>query len=373
MARTLRSDKLLFWPTLLLVGASLVMVYSASVVQVVDQGQPPYYMLVRQLIWAGLGFAALAFMLRLDYHELRRPGLIIALLAATFLALVAVFFFPPRNNTHRWLTFGVVSIQPSEMAKLAVIVFAASLLERRMHRIAEPAYALMPVAGVTLLFVLLIVRQPDFGTAAVLVLAVTSMLFAAGLSYRYLFGTLMVLLPAAMALIVTSEYRMRRVRTYLDPWADQFNDGYQAVQSFIAVGSGGLFGKGLMGSVQKFFYIPEAHNDFIFAIVGEEFGLIGTTLILACFLVIVWRGMRTALLAPDRFGALLAVGVTMMLGIQALVNISVVTGLLPTKGIPLPFVSAGGSSLCVSLAAMGVLLNISQQASPTAAAATGTT
>ena len=256
MPRTLRSDKLLFWPTLLLVGASLVMVYSASVVQVENQGHPPYYLLVRQLIWAALGFGALAFAMRLDYRELRRPAIVVTLLAITFVALIAVFFFPARANTHRWMTFGPISIQPSELAKLAVVIFAASLLERRMHRIAEPAYALAPVAGMTLLFALLIVKQPDFGTAAVLILAVASILFAAGLSYRYLFGTLLVLLPAAMALIVTSDYRMRRLRTYLDPWADQFGDGYQAVQSFIAVGSGGLFGKGLMGGVQKLFYIP---------------------------------------------------------------------------------------------------------------------
>jgi cell division protein FtsW len=368
MARTLRSDKLLFWATLLLIGASLVMVYSASAVQQQDEGRAPYYLLVRQLIWVTVGLAVMVAAMRVDYHELRRPEVIVALGSVTLVALIAVFFFAPRANTNRWLTFGIMSFQPSELAKITAIVFAAALLERRMHRVNDVGYALAPIACVTLALAGLIVLQPDFGTAAVIVLVVASVLFAAGLSYRYLLGTMLILLPAAMALIVTSDYRMRRVQVFLNPWEDQFDRGYQAVQSFIAVGSGGLFGKGLMGGVQKLFYIPEPHNDFIFAVIGEEFGLLGTTLILACFLVIAWRGLRASLLAPDRFGTLLAMGLTMMVAVQALMNISVVIGLLPTKGIPLPFVSAGGSSLVVSLAAMGVLLNISQQASPAAAA-----
>ena len=364
MARTLRSDKLLFSATLLLVGVSVIMVYSASAADSLDGSQPSYHQLLRQSIWVALGLALLAAAIRVDYHDLKRPEVIWSLVAVTVAALVAVFFFAPRANTNRWLSFGGFTVQPSEFAKLTAIVFAAALLERRMHRINDAAYALAPVAAVTMLLAGLIVLEPDFGTAAVLILVVTAIVFGAGLSYRYLFGSLLILLPAAMALIATSDYRMRRVQTYLNPWADQFGDGYQPVQSFIALGSGGLTGKGLMAGVQKLHYIPEPQNDFIFAVIGEEFGLIGTTVVLACFLVIAWRGLRTALLAPDRFGSLLALGLTMAIAIQAFINISVVVGLLPTKGIPLPFVSAGGSSLVVSLMAMGILLNISQQASP---------
>jgi cell division protein FtsW len=369
MARTLRSDKLLFWATLLLLAASVVMVYSASAVQAQERHQPASYLLVRQLIWGAIGFGLMLAAMRVDYHELRRPEVIGLLLGVTLAALGAVFFFAPKNGTYRWLNLGGLSVQPSEAAKLVAIVFAAALLERRMHRVNDVAYALAPVAAVTGLLAGLIVLQPDFGTAAVIVAVVCAMLFGAGLSYRYLMGSAIVLLPTAMALIVTSDYRMRRLMTFLDPWSDSLNHGYQAVQSFIAVGSGGLTGKGLMGGVQKISYLPEAHNDFIFAVIGEEFGLVGTSLILLCFVVIAWRGLRVSLVAPDRFGSLLALGLTMMMAIQALLNVSVVTGLLPTKGIPLPLVSSGGSSLVVSLVAMGILLNISQRASPTAAAA----
>jgi cell division protein FtsW len=233
-----------------------------------------------------------------------------------------------------------------------------------MHRVNDVAYALLPIGVVGAGLAALIVSQPDFGTAAVLLLIVTAVLFAAGLSYRYVIGTLLVMLPVAMVLIVTSEYRMRRLMAWLDPWSQRWTDGYQAVQSFMAVGSGGLLGSGLMGGVQKASYLPEPHNDFIFAVVGEEFGLFGTTAILLGFSVIAWRGLRTALVAPDRFGSLLAIGLTMMVTCQALVNLSMVVGLLPTKGIPLPFLSSGGSSLLVNMVAVGVLLNISQQSSP---------
>jgi cell division protein FtsW len=368
MARTLRSDKLLIWATLLLVGTSLVMVYSASAVQSLDKHNSAAYVLVRQLVWALIGLALLVAAMRVDYHELRRPELIWSLLGVTVLALGAVFFFTPSHGASRWVTFGSLSVQPSEFAKLVVIFFTAALLERRMNRIHEVGYALAPIAAVLVLVAGLIVLEPDYGTSAVIVLVVTGIVFAAGLSYRYLFGTLLVLLPTAMLLIVTSDYRMQRVMTFLDPWADQFDKGFQIIQSFIAVGSGGLFGRGLMGGMQKLYYIPEPHNDFIFAVIGEELGLLGTTLTLLCFVVIAWRGLRASLLAPDRFGALLALGLTMLITVQALMNISVVLGLLPTKGIPLPFVSNGGSSLVVSLIAMGILLNISQQASPKAAA-----
>lgn len=368
MARTLKSDKLLFWATLLLVGASVVMVYSASAVQADTAYQKSYYILVRQLVWAALGIALLLGVMRVDYHKLKRPALIWALLAVTVVALLAVFFFAIRKGTQRWISIGGLSWQPSELAKLAAVLFASALLERRMHRVNDVGYALVPVGVVTLFLAGLIVLEPDFGTATVLTLVVLAIVFAAGLSYRYLIGAALVMLPTAMMLVLTSDYRRRRLFAFLDPWSQQFTDGFQIVQSLIAVGSGGIFGRGLMAGVQKIFYIPEPHNDFIFAVIAEELGLVGTTLVLLCFVVIAWRGLRASLLAPDRFGSLLALGLTLMISLQALVNMSVVIGLLPTKGIPLPLVSNGGSSLIVNLVAMGILLNISQQASPLAAA-----
>jgi cell division protein FtsW len=369
MARTLKSDKWLFTVTVLLVGCSVVMVYSASALQAFNTHGSPGWFLGKQLMWAILGIGLMLGVMRVDYHALRRPAVIWTLLAVTAIALVSVFFFAPRNGTQRWMLLGPVSLQPSELAKLTAIVFAAALLDRRMGRIHDVRYAIGPIAVVTLALGALIVREPDFGTAVVLLAVVGAVLFGAGLSYRYLAGMGLLLLPVAIGLVVFEPYRMRRWLAFLNPDLDPTGASYQLNQSLIAVGSGGGAGRGLMEGVQKLYYIPEAHTDFIYAVVGEEFGLIGTTLILVCFAIITWRGLRAALVAPDRFGALLAIGLTLMVSLQALVNMSVVLGLAPTKGIPLPFVSNGGSSLLVSLLAMGILLNISQQGSPTAAAA----
>lgn len=363
MARTLKSDKLLFWSTLFLVAASVVMVYSASAVPALDDQGDPSYFLLKQGAWAAIGFGVLLVVMRIDYHHYRHPTLIWSLLVVVGLALVAVFFFEPRNNTHRWLSFAGLSVQPSEVAKLAAIFFAAALLERRMDRVNDPTHALMPILMVTGALAGLIFMQPDFGTAAVLTTVVGGIVFAAGLSYRYVAGAVLLALPLALLLISQADYRMRRLTVWWDPWQDPLGDGYQVIQSLIAVGSGGVAGRGLMGGIQKLYYVPEAHTDFIYAVVSEELGLIGATVILVCFALIAWRGLRAALLAPDRFGSLLAIGLTLMIVLQAFVNVSVVLGLLPTKGIPLPLVSNGGSSLAVSLMAMGILINISQQAS----------
>ena len=369
MARTLKSDKTLFLATLLLVGMSVVMVYSASAVQALDKFNSPVHFFLKQLAWAVIGIVLMLGAMRIDYHQYRRPALIWSLLTVTVLGLMAVFLFPKINGTHRWLSIAGLSLQPSELAKLVVIFFTAAVLERRMHRINDVSYAILPVGAVTVVLAALIVKEPDFGTTAVLVLVVTALLFSAGLSYRYIVGGVLVLLPAAATMIIASDYQRGRVLAFLDPAKYALTTAFQLNQSLIAVGSGGTFGKGLMAGVQKLFFIPEPHTDFIYAVVGEELGLIGTTVILIAFLTIAWRGLRTALVAPDRFGALLALGITTMLACQALVNMSVVIGLFPTKGIPLPFVSNGGSSLLINLVGMGILLNISQQGSPVAAAA----
>ena len=208
--------------------------------------------------------------------------------------------------------------------------------------------------------VTLILLEPDFGTAVSLIAVIAVMVFAAGISYRYLLGAALLALPALYVILIQADYRRRRLLTFMDPWADPLGDGFQIIQSLIAVGTGGVFGRGLMNGVQKLFYLPEPHTDFIYAVISEETGLLGATLVLLCFCVIAWRGMRTAMRAPDSFGAFLALGITMMLVLQAFVNISVVLGLMPTKGIPLPLVSNGGSSMLINLLGVGVLLNISQ-------------
>jgi cell division protein FtsW len=237
-----------------------------------------------------------------------------------------------------------------------------------MHRLQDIAGTFGPVALATLGIVSLILLQPDYGTSAVIVCVVLAMAFAAGLSYRHLIAVSVPVGAAAMALVWFEPYRLRRLLSFLDPWGDRQDTGYQAVQSMLAIGSGGLLGQGLMEGQQKLYYLPEAHTDFIFSVLAEELGLVGTTLVLACYAIIAWRGLRIALLAPDRFGSLVAIGLTMIIAVQALVNVSVVTVLMPTKGLPLPLVSNGGSSLLVSMVAMGILLNISQHLSSTAVA-----
>ena len=282
------------------------------------------------------------------------------LVFALAVTLVGVLFSPPVNGTRRWFGIGGLGIQPSELAKLACVLFTALILERRMHRIDELSYSLLPIGIVVGAMITVILLQPDFGTAMSLVLIVGAMVFGAGLHYRYLVGTLLVTLPALYLVLVSAPYRRRRLMAFWDPWADPLGDGFQIIQSLIAVGTGGLFGRGLMGGVQKLFYLPEPHTDFIYAVIGEELGLTGATATLICFCLIGWRGLRIPARAQDTFGAFVALGITTMIVVQAFVNMSVVLGLMPTKGIPLPLVSAGGSSLVISLLGMGVLLNISQ-------------
>ena len=364
MARKLKSDKFLFIATLLLVCTSIVMVYSASAVIAMEKHQQPYLFLFKQGAFALVGLLLVPVVMRIDYRTYRQPVVIWTALALAILTLVAVLFARPVNGATRWINAGPLGIQPSELAKLAVILFVAALLERRMERIDDVPYALLPIGIVVGAVVGLILAEPDLGTAASVLVIATVMIFAAGISYRYVLGVALASLPALYFLVMSSEYRRRRVFAFLDPWSDPLDGGFQLIQSMIAVGTGGVFGKGLMGGVQKLFYLPEPHNDFIYSVIGEEVGLIGTTVVLACFCVIIWRGLRTSMRAPDRFGAFLAIGLTTMVAFQAFFNISVVLGLLPPKGIQLPFVSAGGSSLLINLVGMGMLLNVSQHASP---------
>lgn len=363
MARKLKSDKTLFLATLALLGSSVVMVYSASAVLAMDRFQQPYFFLFRQLTWVVLGGGLLAGVMRIDYRLLKQPVVIWAALGVTTLALAAVLFSPPINGARRWFGIGGIGVQPSELAKMAVIIFTAAILERRMEHVDHLAHSLLPIGIVTGGVAWLILLEPDRGTAFTLLVIVAAMVFAAGLSYRYLFGVALVALPALYLVLASADYSRRRVLSFLDPWADPLGDGFQVIQSLIAVGTGGVLGRGLMSGVQKLFYLPYPHTDFIYAVIAEETGLIGATVVLLCFAVITWRGLRVTLHAPDRFGAFLALGLTTMVALQAFINMSVVLSLLPTKGIPLPFVSAGGSSLLISLLGMGVLLNISQHAS----------
>ncbi len=368
MARKLQSDKWLFLATLALVCVSVVMVYSASAVMADLRYRQPYYFVTRQVLYALLGLAVLTIVMRIDYRAYRNEQLIWGGLGVVGLLLFGVLFSRPINGSHRWFGVGGLGIQPSELAKVAAIFFTALTLDRRMHRINDVKYALAPIALIVGGLAGLILLEPDFGTSVALTAVVAAMVVAAGLNYRYIVGLAAVLLPIGYLVLISAPYRWRRLMAFLNPEADPLGDGFHLVQSLIAVGSGGWLGRGLMGGVQKLFYLPEPHTDFVFAVIAEELGLFGATFVVACFGVIAWRGLKAAMTAPDRFGAFLALGITTMVVAQALVNVSVVLGLMPTKGIPLPLVSNGGSSLLVNLASIGVLLNISQHAVHDAAA-----
>ncbi len=365
MARKLKSDAVLFGTTLVLLAISMAWVYSASVVTASEKMHDPAYYLVRQGLFIVAGLAGLFVAMNVNYHRLGHRTALLWLAGFTVVALIAVFFARPVNHAHRWLGLGGFGIQPSELAKLVAILFVATVLGRRLEARESLDPGLVQAGALLLVFVALIMLEPDYGSGLVLLATACAMVFVAGLSYKRVLTALAILPWPLAAIMLLEPYRRQRWLAFLNPYDDPLGRGFQTIQSLIAVGTGGVWGKGFMAGVQKMFYLPEAHTDYIFAVIAEERGLIGASIVVLCFAVIIWRGLRVAGRAPDAFGALLAVGLTTMIGLQAMVNLGVVVGLLPSKGIPLPFVSAGGSSIVISLVAMGVLLNISQQASAT--------
>lgn len=361
MAKRVSVDRTLFVVTLLLVFVGLVMVFSASAVMAQAKFGSPYTFLLRQVAWAAAGLAAMAVIMKIDYRYFRNPAIVFSLLGVTTLLLISVFFLDRSHNTHRWIHWGAFSFQPSEVAKPALILFLAYFLETRTRAMDDWRQTLMPAVLPTLLFAGLIVKQPDLGTAVACVGITGAILYVAGMRLRYfLYGAAMSIVPL-YALIFRVKWRYERILAFLDPYSDPQGRGFHIIQSMIAVGTGGLTGLGLMEGKQKLFYLPEPHTDFIFAVTAEEVGLIGSVAVVALFVVFLYRGLRTAIRTEDTFGRYLATGITAMVVLQACINISVVLGMMPTKGIPLPFISYGGSSLFVTLACVGVLLNITQQ------------
>jgi len=369
MPRSLQPDKQLFGVTLALCLIGAVMVFSASAMTASEQFGAGYIFLLRQLIYVVLGIAGMFWLMNMDYHKLRQPRVVFTGLAVTFVLLVCVFFLDRSHQTHRWFRMGPFSFQPSEMAKLALIVYLAWLLElRRLPRnfgVNDPLHTLAPAMGATLMMAALVVKEPDMGTAFMILVIAIAMLFVSGLSLKYIGGTVLAAIPVIYLLIVRVPYRLARIEAFRHPELDPKGAGFQLLQSLISVGSGGMSGVGLMESRQKLFFLPEAHTDFIYAIICEEIGFIGAVIVLGLFAVYGWRGFVAAMKAPDDFGRFLGLGITTMVVGQALINLSVVLGLMPTKGIPLPFISYGGSSLFSMLLATGVLLNISQHADET--------
>jgi len=361
MAKRISVDRWLFGATLLLVLLGLIMVFSASAVMAKDRFGSPYTFVLRQIGWACAGVLALLALMRVDYRRYKHPAVVFTLLGVTMVLLVAVLFLDRSHNTHRWIRFGPFSFQPSELAKPALILFLAYFLETRAKNLDDWRRVLLPAVVPSVLFSLLIVKQPDLGTALVCMAMTASVLFVAGMELKYLGYGVLASLPFLYYLLFHVGFRRQRMLAFVNPWADPQGAGFHMIQSLIAVGTGGITGLGLMEGKQKLFYLPEPHTDFIFAVIAEELGLLGTLAVVALFGVFCYRGMRAAMRSSDLYARFLAVGITGTVAIQAFFNISVVLGLLPTKGIPLPFISYGGSSLFISLACVGVLLNISQQ------------
>jgi len=363
MARKLAPDKWLFAATVGLALFGVVMVYSASAVLAQKENGNQFHYVLKQGVWVAIGFVVMLLAMQFNYQQLKNRRLVYALLILCTIGLVSVFGFGSVNGAHRWIKLPGANLQPSEISKLSLIIFLAYFLEKRAGEEGDFWRTFVPCGVVTGFLAALVVIEPDFGTAMMLVLIFTVVIFTAGARVRHLALAAAPALIVAAGLLILVPWRLKRLMVFLDPWADQQGGGFQVVQSLIAIGSGGTNGLGFAQGKQKMLFLPFAHSDFIFAVVGEELGLVGALAVVAVFALFLWRGVRTALLAPDRFGMLLSLGIVTSIVAQALFNISVVLSLVPTKGIPLPFISYGGSSLVPTLAAVGILLNVSQHAS----------
>ena len=364
MPKTLKPDHTLFLITLVLVILGVAMVFSASTVIAKERYGDPNYFWIRQLVAGALGMAILFVIMKLDYHVYQRPAFIFTMLSAVIGLCTVVFFLPPTRSTYRWIQLPGMSFQPSELAKLGLVTFLAYFLEKRKGRINE-VQTLVPIGVIVAAMAGLILLQNDLGTALALMTTAAILLYVAGLNMKWIGISALAAVPigyvAFYFLVFLVDFRWKRILAYWDPEADPQGFGFQILQSLTAVGTGGISGRGFMEGVQKLFYLPDAHTDFMFAVIGEEFGLLGTLFVLSMFGVFLWRGLRASSRAPDLFGFYLALGLTVTVCVQAFLNMSVVLGIVPNKGIPLPFLSYGGSSFVVMLTAVGILLNVSQQ------------
>jgi cell division protein FtsW len=361
MAKRVGVDKWLFGTVLLLVLFGLVSVFSASAVLAQQSTGSPYSFVARQAIYAGLGLAALFALMRIDYRRYNNPKLIFTLMGVTGILLIAVFAWGGVNGAHRWIRVAGATLQPSELAKPVIVLFLAWWLQARIHKIDDIKETILPAVIPPLLYIGLILKEPDLGTAMVCAAVLLLMLYLAGMQIKWIAVAAVCAAPVMYWMLFHVAWRAARMKVFLNPEADPKGAGFHVLQSLIAVGSGGIFGHGLMEGVQKLFYLPEPFTDFIFANIAEELGLIGALCVVAAFCVLGYRGLRAAFLSRDPFARFLAFGLTTAILVQAFFNISVVLALVPTKGIPLPFISSGGTSVFVTLASMGVLLNVTRE------------
>ena len=361
MAKRVGVDKWLFGTVLLLVLFGLVMVFSASAVMAKATVGSPYAYVSKQAIWALLGLIALVILMRVDYRKYNNPKIIFPVMAITGLMLMAVFAMPKMNGAHRWIRLAGTSFQASELAKPVIVLFLAWFLQTRIHAIDDIKETILPAVVPPLLYILLILKEPDLGTAMVCAAILLMMLYLAGMQMKWIGLAALCAAPVMYYMLFHVAFRAARMKIFMNPESDPKGAGFNILQSLIAVGTGGLHGKGLMEGVQKLFFLPEPHTDFIFANICEELGLMGAILVVAAFCILGYRGMRAAFYSTDPFARFLAFGLTSALLVQAFFNMSSVLALVPTKGIALPFISSGGTSVFVTLACMGVLLNVTRE------------
>ncbi|MFC4769879.1 putative lipid II flippase FtsW [Effusibacillus consociatus] len=354
-----RPDFIILIVTLILVSIGLINVYSASIIwSYQNLGNSPSFFFKRQCIWSGLGLVVMFASMNIPFWFWKR--LAKPLLLGSFAMLPLVFFFTPVNGARRWIDLGPLSIQPSELAIFAVIVYLSYLLTKKQDILDDFKKGVLPSVVIASICGSLVLIEPDMGTAVLLVVSAYGVMFSSGIPFRHLTKLLIGAVILSIVFIVLESYRMERMLAFLNPWKYQDDQSYQLINSLYAISSGGWTGRGLGQSIEKFLYLPEPHTDFIFAILTEEWGIIGAVTVIALFAILVWRGTIIAARIPDRFGSLLACGITTMIGFSVIVNIGMVTGIMPVIGIPLPFISYGGSSLLIKLISMGVLLNVSR-------------
>jgi cell division protein FtsW len=337
----------------------LLMVYSASSAVAASKYGSASYFFMRQLVWACAGYLCMILLMNVDYHVWQKEKLIRLMIIISIAGLVLVFTQPKLNGAQRWLRMGSFSLQPSELGKLVVLFFLAAYLQKHEEEIGENWRKLVRPLLIVAIFAALIEKEPDLGQAVCIAFITAVLFFIAGLQWRFILPGIALCIPAFYLFVVREPFRWKRFLAFLNPFSDPLGSGWHISQSLIAIGSGGLWGIGVGSSRQKLFFLPEAHSDFIFAVIGEELGLLGTALLFLAFCFFFYRGMKITFKAPDRFGFYLGLGITLMIALQAFINISMVLAMMPTKGIALPFISQGGSSLLFNLAATGVLLNIS--------------
>ena len=357
-----RIDFVLLLVVLALVGIGIVMVYSTSAILAGDRFLDPYYFLKRQALYAGIGLVLMILMMLLPYGVLKRLAYPILTLSVLLLIAVLIPGIGHRaGGSMRWLKIGAFSFQPSEFAKLGMVIFLAYFLAKKEEKIQSFSFGFLPTLLFSGLIIGLVVREPDFGAALFLTAMVLVLLFVSGTKLVYLIGAFLLAAPAAYYFLVHAAYRQKRIMSFIRPWEDPTGTSFQIIQSFLSFGSGGLFGLGLGEGRQKLFFLPAPHTDFIFSGIGEELGLVGAMVVVLLFFILTLRGIQIGLSLEDRFAAYLALGITLMISLQAIINMGVVLGLLPTKGLTLPLVSYGGTSLIANLAGVGILLHLSSR------------